>query len=180
MVRKKKEEYELVPEEKFLEVAKKVDEFSKNPLLETKAAARMENLIEDVNDSIISLLDVMKVLSDDVAFDEKEKHLIKHEVKPLVLIVNEIKEQNETIANAMVNLIDRMNDMQKQITHIENFIKPPASHMVNSRLPPISGGPQSPVENNSSLNNFPPSINSSDNYPSNDSMPPGNLPPPPK
>ncbi|MFW5871913.1 MAG: hypothetical protein ACOCUT_02300 [bacterium] len=172
-----KVDYELVPEKKFQILAKKVDQMIKNPLLETQSAAKMETLLEEVNDSIISLLDVMKVLSDDVSFDEKEKHLIKHEVKPLTKSIDEVKDQNETIANAMVNIIDRINDLQKQITRIEKFVNPPASPIQNNNLPPLSGGPQPPNGNNSNMQTNPNGSNSGQN---SSISSPSNLPPPPR
>ena len=156
--KKKREDYELVPLKRFEDLSEKVLEISKNPFLEKSSAKRVESLLEAVNDSIVSLLDVMKVLSEDMAFDEKEKHLIKQELRPVVKSIDEIKEQNETIANAMVNIIDRISDLQKQVSTIEKNITPRFPERRNPTLPPLESGssfaqkfpsPKSPSSNDS-------------------------------
>jgi hypothetical protein len=181
-------DYELVPEHKFHVLAEKVNEIAQNPLISAKSADKLHNLMEASNSSILSLLEVLQSLNHGASLDETEDAILTKHIKPLTSAVHEVKAQNETIANGMVNIIDRLNDMSEEIKNLRDFVTPKQRL---DTLPPLSGGPAPPT------NSFDMSSNNSFDMPSQSmssqsfdmpadnsmsSMPPpmmeSNLPPP--
>jgi hypothetical protein len=148
-MKKKKEvvsDYELVPEKRFLRLEKSLKTLSKNPILKVKHSDIFARQVELLHDSIISLLEVLKSIKDDTSIDSESDELFKKEIKPLVQSVHEIKHQNETIASGMINIIDRLNDFQRDIETLKEYVLPPPSFEPNPQLPPLSGGPTPPSD----------------------------------
>lgn len=148
-MKRKKEvssDYELVPEKRFLKLEKSLKTLKNNPILKVKRSDVFAKQIELLHDSIISLLEVLKSIKDDTSVDSEGDDLFRREIKPLVQAVHEVKHQNETIANGMINIIDRLNDFQKELETIKEYVLPPANPEPNPQLPPLSGGPTPPAE----------------------------------
>ncbi|MGM5483454.1 MAG: hypothetical protein ACQER9_00890 [Nanobdellota archaeon] len=137
--------YELVPESRFEKLVKKVDDILSNPLIDSSNAKKIAINLETVNGSLEKLLEVMKEISNKTSFEEKEENIISDQIKPLVKSVKNIHKQNDTIANGMVNIIDRLNDMQSQIDELKKNSFPIPSDEINPSLPPLSGGTKSPI-----------------------------------
>jgi hypothetical protein len=134
-------DYELVPEHKFHVLAEKVNEIAQNPLISAKSADKMHNLMEASNTSILSLLEVLQSLNSGASMAETEDAILKKHISPLTHAVHEVKMQNETIANGMVNIIDRLNDMHAEMKDLKEFVTPKQRL---DTLPPLSGGPMPP------------------------------------
>ena len=145
--RGKTSEYELVPEKRFLKLENSLKRLSKNPVLKVKNSDKFAQNIELLHDSIISLLEVLKSIKDDAEFADEDTAQFKKDIKPLVTAVHDIKDQNETIANGMINIIDRLNDFQKQMDTLKEYVLPIPQNDPNPQLPPLSGGPFPPSEN---------------------------------
>ncbi len=138
------EDFELVPEIKFHELEKKVEYISKSPFIGTKDIHLMGDKLDGVQESIISLLEVLQLLSNHASFQDTEKNLIQNELAPLQRAVYEIKQQNETLATSIVNIIDRLNDINTKLDLISKKQIPLASKVQNPTLPPLNGGPIPP------------------------------------
>lgn len=141
-------QYELFEEKRFLELENKVDEMFKNPMMKKDSVHQLHELLISTNKSIKSLAEVLRKISTDTSFDEKEETFVRTQLKPLILSIKEIREQNETIATGMINIIDRLNDLQREVGVLKNTSLPIASQNNHSELPPLSGGPVAPFSNN--------------------------------
>jgi hypothetical protein len=156
-------DYELLPEKRFDKLEAQVNEILKNPLVRKETAHEFHEVLLSTNVSIKALADILKKISEDTSLEQKEEDYVKNQLKPLTLAIKEIKEQNETIATGMVNIIDRLNELQKEIVGIKQThghtqqqyyqMQPQENEPVdsnnNNNLPPLQGGPMPPeVENN--------------------------------
>jgi len=148
---KKEDEFELVPERKFELMEKKLAEIFKSPIVKSKDTKELSENVKSVNASLTSLYSVLHKISENTSFEETENKLIQNQLKPLVRVIKNIREQNETIANGMVNIIDRLNDMQNDLIEIKNTIYPRPSTIENTSLPPLSGGPIPPTNSLNSV-----------------------------
>lgn len=137
-------DYELVPQRKFLALEKEVVKILENPLIHEDKSKNLLVFMETLNDSIVSLLEVLVKINKDTSFEEKEEEYIRKQIKPIAQSVKEIKNQNETIATGMINIIDRLNEIQKQIYDLKDDMLPRPSTFDNPSLPPLTEGPAPP------------------------------------
>jgi len=144
---KESEGYELVPENKFKEIEKEVSKIMKSPFISDPSVKEMGGLLKAVNASLISLLEVLQIISEETSFENAEKNLIKRQIKPIVKEIDEVKKQNEIITEGMMNIIGRLNDMQTQLITIQRECIPFPQSEPNPNLPPISGGITPPDSN---------------------------------
>lgn len=185
-------DYELVPEKNFHKLEHTIKEINESPFVSDPSVREMGTLLRGVNKSLLSFLDVLKVISDSASFDEKEKNLVHEELKPLVDEIAIIKNQNETINSNLQNLMSRIDDLHFKMQTLQQLSLPYASENPAPNLPPIQGGPQPPSmehEQPISHNDFPvqndqpaPDRSMQQNLPSqpeSNSLPPPNFPPPP-
>jgi len=143
---KESDEYELVPELKFKKLATKVEEISKSPFVSAPGVDKMSMKIDTLNLSILSLLEVLKEIADNNNFEETEQKLITTELKPLIKEINKIKKQNDDLSILFNNIVDRLNDLSSKVDSISYGVLPNPVEVSNPSLPPLQGGPESPVE----------------------------------
>ncbi|MFT4326574.1 MAG: hypothetical protein ACMXYK_03685, partial [Candidatus Woesearchaeota archaeon] len=108
---KREDEYELVPEGRFHYLENKVIEIFKNPIIKNTTAKDLAEALEKNNKSVDALISILRTIQADTKFEDKEQSIIKKEMHPLVLAVKEIQQQNNTFAKSMLNIIDRLNDI---------------------------------------------------------------------
>lgn len=180
MAKKKsgEEEFELVPESKFHELEAKVNYISKSPFVSTPGVEKMSAQLEGTQDSILSLLEILKQIADANKFDESEKHLIKKEVHPLAKEVKDLKEQFTIMTETMASLAQKVDNLQSDFS--SHYLH--ASQNPNPNLPPLQGGPTPPdqFETNGNENNSmmpPPLDNSGQQLPGLGGKPVEGLPP---
>lgn len=153
MVKKKREEdYELVPESKFHELEAKVESISKSPFVSTTGVEKMGVQLEGTQDSILSLLEVLKQIANATNFDDAEKDIIKKQIKPLTKEIKEVKAQNETLATSMVEILNKLEILESKVISptihtVSHTALPPVQAVAavsQEQLPPIEGGPVPP------------------------------------
>lgn len=150
------EDYELVPEGEFQDIKKNISDISKSPFVSDPHVKEMGDLLKAVNNSLVSLLDVLRIISDQATFDETEKTIVKSELMPVVKEVKEIKEQNDIIVNTMKNITDRMDDIQFQLNAINKELNPVPASEPNPNLPPLKEGMSPPNQDGGFQNLAPP------------------------
>lgn len=137
-------QYELVPMKHFKELEAEVQDIHKSPFVSGPNVEKTGAVLTSLNESVISLLEILQKVSDETAFESMENKIIKKETAPLVKSIEEVKTQNIEIIHNMRNIMDRLNDIQFQVNTLQNSTLPQPTNIANPNLPPLQGGPTPP------------------------------------
>jgi len=105
--------YELVPSEKLRELKKQLDSLKKSSVSGNSSdlAESMDNLSTNIN----RLLEIFREATEEMKIEEKEELLIKKKLEPLLKKMDVVADNTQTIANALVDINDKLDAMKNDI-----------------------------------------------------------------
>ncbi len=142
------EPYEIIPHKEIVGLKKEIQELKSKdsdagskPLLES-----VHKLTEEIN----SMLSLFKTAAEEMRMEEKDEHFVAKKMEPLIDKLDEIMEQNRTIAEGMVAVADMIKEsLEKRESIIstkpEPEFRPPQPKLPEFRdLGPMGNVPAPP------------------------------------
>ena len=113
------EPYEIIPHKEIVDIRKQIQE------LKSKGSdADSKPLLESVNkltQQMNSMMGLFKTAAEDMRMEEKDEHFVAKKMEPLSEKLDEIMEQNRTIAEGMVAVADMI---RESLEKKESIISP--------------------------------------------------------
>lgn len=122
------DEYELLPKEEIDNLKKEVERLRKNPLGEVEEGESILEGINNLNDNIKKLIDIFSKASEDLKSEEGGANPSAD--------LQEIKDQNEEIAEGLVAVADIVKDIKQNKTHEQDM------NLIRESNEPIAPGPK--------------------------------------
>lgn len=112
-------DYELIPKKEVEKLKKEINALKRNPYGESDRGQELQKSIERLNNTMNKLIAILEDAQQDIIDEYNES-------KPIEKL-NQILDQNETIAKALVSIHDKLGggDAQEQVPHQENALPIP-------------------------------------------------------
>lgn len=112
-------DYELMPKKEIEKLKKELNALKRNPYGESDRGQDLQKSIERLNNTMNKLIAILEDAQQDIIDEYNES-------KPIEKL-NQILDQNETIAKALVSIHDKLGsgDTQEQVPHKENALPIP-------------------------------------------------------
>ncbi|MFH0875855.1 MAG: hypothetical protein V1859_08000 [archaeon] len=104
----KNDDYELLPHEEIEKLKRELDRLKKSGTNPDALSGSMENLTDSIN----SLLRVFREASEEMKLDEHDSVMLSDKIGPLAEKVDKVLEQNEKIAKGIIAIADMIEEMQ--------------------------------------------------------------------
>lgn len=138
------DDYELVPKREILELKKQIQELKQDPLGQASGSGFYSS-IEALNTNLSKMINIFKQASEEMKLEERESQIISQKIEPILEKIDEIHEDNQAIAKAILNLSDDMKELKEQLERNsapQMSLPPrPQPRMV---MPPPEQGPPMP------------------------------------
>jgi len=130
------DDYELLPHEEIERLKREIDRLKRNPQSGAESTG-----VDNLNDSINSLLKVFREAAEDMKLDEHDSVMISDKIGPLSEKIDKVLEQNEKIAKGIVAIADMIEDLSSRQRMAP---KPPMRDQPReSSIPPAPPSPPS-------------------------------------
>jgi len=156
------DDFEIVPQKDFLQMKRDVDELKTNPLGATQSGKDLKSSIDNLNSTMKEMLDLFSTALETIKIDEHDKRLVEEKITPLVAKIDELSNQNEKIAKALVAIADMVKDM-KPVPQSQNMQNPSQNfqpQMDFGQMPPMNNVPQNNMPLPRGFEPFPGGMNS--------------------
>lgn len=135
-------DYELIPKKEIEKIKKELNALKRNPYGESDRGQDLQKSIERLNNTMNKLIAILEDAQQDIIDEYNES-------KPIEKL-NQILDQNETIAKALVSIHDKIggasnppNDTSDDVSHIENALPIPDTGPIVVQTPQMPRpGPQ--------------------------------------
>ena len=126
--------YDLMPHKQILELQKEVERLKRLPFGKGKTAKDLVDGLDSLNVSINKLIEIFETATRELvqekpAKKEKVEKAVKKEEHPVLKKIEELTEQNKTIAQALLKVVDMVKEQKEEVKPIskkkEEVVKEP-------------------------------------------------------
>ncbi|MBN2880563.1 hypothetical protein JXM83_00785 [Candidatus Woesearchaeota archaeon] len=106
------DEFEIMPEKEISDLKKELKEIKQNPLGDNEQSSKLYKTMDNLNESMSNMLNLFKIAADGMKAEEQEELFLAEKIKPLFSKVDQVIEQNEKIAKALVAIADMIDELK--------------------------------------------------------------------
>lgn len=116
--------YEIMPYKEIAELKRQIQELKSNT-----GSDKLLNSINNLTEKMDSLIELFRTAADEMKLEEKDEHFVAKKIEPLIDKLDEIIDQNKTIAEGMVSVAEMVKEhtgkaMERPIQQAPRAFKP--------------------------------------------------------
>jgi len=117
-----KEDFAFVPSKDLNKLESELASLKHNPLLQKKDSKQLASSIDELQGSLSELLAMFRKANEDLTLEQREERILTQQLEPVMQKLNEIVDQNETIANALVSLSQTIEEVHTDMKSIHSRV----------------------------------------------------------
>lgn len=111
-------DFEFVPSRELKQLEQELIQIKSHPMMQDKDGQKLQDTMLALHQSMERMLDVFKKATSDMELEEREDMLMQKHLGPVAKEVSHISDQNETLAEAIVNINDMVEELKQQVSTI--------------------------------------------------------------
>ena len=116
------EPYEIMPYKDITELRKQVQELKSKG--SDAGSKQLLDSISKLTEQMTSMMGLFKTAAEEMHLEEKDEHFVAKKIEPLIDKLDEIIEQNKTIAEGMVAVADMIKESMEKTKEPRPFLSP--------------------------------------------------------
>lgn len=134
------DDYELVPSEKLMELKRQLDSLKKNPVTQSATSSLTESM-DNLSNNINKLLSIFREATEEMKVEEREELLIRKKIEPVLKKMDTIVDNTQTIANAMVDINEKLDALKADIEILKKQPKIVQQPIMQPQTPKVEPAP---------------------------------------
>jgi len=111
-------DFEFVPTQELKKLEQEITRIKSHPIMQDEDSKKLQSSMTALYQSMERMLDVFRKATDDMELEEREDKLMQKHMGPVTSGINAISEQNETLAEGVVNISDTLEELKSDMSKL--------------------------------------------------------------
>ncbi|MFT4312385.1 MAG: hypothetical protein ACMXYF_04090 [Candidatus Woesearchaeota archaeon] len=142
------DDYEFIKSKNVKQLQQELEEIKANPFVSSSQAKNLAQSVTTLETSIQQMLDLFKQAHEEMTLEEREEKILKAQLEPVHKKIDDLFEQNKTIARGIVTVVESVEHLSAELAHarkkIDSISSRPSAPSPSPLPNPLSSSPSQP------------------------------------